>query len=239
MAKVTINDIKDLREKTSAGMALCKEALVKSDGDMKKAIEYINKRSDVIGRLKNLTGAKIGLCKLAYDDAGKDFEKAVEIIKEKGWDNPIDGDLEGKVEGVIDAYVHGTDRKLVALAEVTCKTDFVSKNDDFRDFVHEITLQVAAMKPEFVSRDSVDEKVIKELEDTFRKEVESEKKPKDMVEKIVEGKLKKYLSEKCLLEQKWFKDESKTIKDLLDEATQKIGEPLTIRRILLWELGKQ
>ena len=67
MAKVTINDIKDLREKTSAGMALCKEALVKSDGDMKKAIEYINKRSDVIGRLKNLTGAKIGHCKLAYE----------------------------------------------------------------------------------------------------------------------------------------------------------------------------
>lgn len=239
MAKVTINDIKDLREKTSAGMALCKEALVKSDGDMKKAVEYINKRSDVIGRLKNLTGAKIGLCKLAYDEAGKDFEKAVEIIKEKGWDNPVEGDLDGKVEGVIDAYVHGTDRKLVALAEVTCKTDFVSKNDDFRDFVHEITLQVAAMKPEFISRDAVDEKVIKELEETFRKELESEKKPKDMIEKIVEGKLKKYLAEKCLLEQKWFKDESKTIKDLLDEATQRIGEPLTIRRILLWELGRK
>ena len=238
MAKVTVDDIKNLRAKTSAGMALCKEALMKSDGDMQKAVEYINERSDVIGRLRDLTGAKIGLCKIAYADAEKDFEKAVEIIKEKGWDNPIEGDVDGKVEGIIDAYVHGADRKLVALAEVTCKTDFVSKNDDFRDFVHEIALQVAAMKPEFVSKESIDEKVLKELEESFRKEVEEEKKPKEMIEKIVEGKMKKYLSEKCLLEQKWFKDESKTIRDLLDEATQKIGEPLTIKRILLWELGK-
>ena len=110
MSKVTVDDIKTLRAKTSAGMVLCKEALVKSDGDMKKAVEYINERSDVIGRLHSLTGAKIGLCKLAYEDAEKDFEKAVELIKERGWDDPVAGDTDGKAEGVIDAYVHGTDR---------------------------------------------------------------------------------------------------------------------------------
>ena len=83
---VTVEDIKTLRAKTSAGMALCKEALTKSDGDMKKAVEYINKRSDVISRLRNLTGAKIGLCKLAFEEAEKDFEKAVELIQQRGCD---------------------------------------------------------------------------------------------------------------------------------------------------------
>jgi len=239
MSKVTVDDIKTLRAKTSAGMALCKEALVKSDGDMKKAVEYINERSDVIGRLHSLTGAKIGLCKLAYEDAEKDFEKAVELIKERGWDDPVAGDTDGKSEGIIDAYVHGTDRKLVALAEVTCKTDFVAKNEDFRAFVHEIALQVAAMKPEFISRDDIGEEKIKDLKETFTKELVEEKKPKDMLDKIVEGKLNKYLAEKCLLEQKWFKDESKTISGLLDETIQKIGEPLKITRILVWELGKK
>lgn len=239
MAKITIEDIKALREKTSAGMALCKEALVKADGDMKKAIEYINERSDVIGRLRDLTGAKIGLAKIAYEEAEKDFEKAVELIKERGWDQPIEGDPDEKSEGIIDAYVHGKDKRLVALAEVACKTDFVARNDEFRAFVHEVVLQVAAMKPEFVSRDTIDEGEIKKLRETFTKEVEAEKKPKDMMEKIVEGKLNKYFAEKSLLDQKWFKDESKTMKDLLDEATQKMGEPLTIKRILVWELGKK
>lgn len=239
MGKVTIDDIKTLRDKTSAGMGLCKEALTKSDGDMKKAIEYINKRSDVIGRLHNLTGAKIGLCKLAFEDAGKEFEKAVEIIKERGWNEELEGDIDEKVEGIIDSYIHGNDKRLGAMVEVTCKTDFVAKNEDFRTFVHEVVLQVAAMKPEYVSRESLDEKSIKDLKEKFTKEVEAEKKPKEMVEKIIEGKLNKYFAEKCLLEQKWFKDESKTIASLLDETSQKMGEPLKISRIMLWEMGKK
>lgn len=239
MAKITIEAIKELREKTSAGMGLCKEALTKADGDMAKAIEYINERSDVIDRLRNLTGAKIGLCKVAYEEAGKDFEKAVEIIKERGWDAPIEGDPDAKSEGVIEAYSHGQDKRLVALAEVTCKTDFVAKNEEFRAFVHEVALQVAAMKPEFVSRETINEEDVKRLRETFEKEVEAEKKPKEMQEKIIEGKLNKYFAEKCLLDQKWFKDESKTMKDLLAEATAKMGEPLTIKRILVWELGKK
>ncbi len=236
---ISIEDIKTLREKTSAGMALCKEALEKSGGDMAKATEYINERSDVIGRLRNLTGAKIGLCKLAYEDAGKDFEKAVEIIKERGWDSPIEEEEDEKSEGIIDCYVHGKDQRLVALVEMKCKTDFVAKNDDFKSFVHEITLQVAAMKPEFISKEDISEKEVEEMKKLFAKEAEVDNKPKEMTEKIVEGKLSKFYAEKCLLEQKWFKDESKTIGALLDENTQKLGEPLKISRILVWELGKK
>ena len=235
---VTVEEIKELRAKTSAGMALCKEALVKSDGDMSKAVEYINKRSDVISRLRNLTGAKIGLCKLAFEDADKDFEKAVEIIKERGWDKPVGAEETEKAEGIIEAYVHGKDQKLIALAEITCKTDFVSRNEKFRVFAHEIALQVAAMKPEFISSEDLGEEKINELKDLFRKEAKVEGKPDSIIDGIVEGKLKKYLSEKCLLEQKWFKDESKTMRNLLDDMVQQLGEPIAVRRILIWEFGK-
>ncbi len=236
---ITIDDIKALRAKTSAGMALCKEALQKSDGDMAKATEYINERSDVIGRLRNLTGAKIGLCKIAFEEAEKDFEKAVEIIKERGWDEPIEPSDEGKKEGVIDVYIHGSEQRLVALVEVVCKTDFVARNEDFRKFAHELALQVAAMKPEYVSKESLSEEDTAKLKEIFVKEAESENKPKEIMDKIVEGKLSKYFAEKCLLEQKWFKDESKTIKALLDETIQKMGEPIEVSRILVWELGKK
>ena len=132
---INIDDIKLLRAKTSAGMVLCKEALEATNGDMQKAIEYINERSDVITRLHNLTGAKIGHCKLAFEEAGGDFEKTVQIIKERGWDEPIEE--EGfKGEGVIEVYSHGNEKKLVSLVEVVCKTDFVARNEDFRVLKH-------------------------------------------------------------------------------------------------------
>jgi len=235
---MSIEDIKLLRAKTSAGMVLCKEALAKANGDMNKAIEYINERSDVINRLHNLTGAKIGLCKLAYEDSGKDFEKAVSIIKERGWDEPIENETANVGEGIIESYVHGKDQKLVSLIEVSCKTDFVARNEEFRTFVHELALQVAAMKPEYVSKDSIPAQKLEELKEIFNKEAQSEGKPAEIAEKIVMGKLNKFYSEKCLLEQKWFKDDSKTMQNLLDEATAKLGEPLEIRRFLIWEFGK-
>ena len=235
---VSIEDIKNLRAKTSAGMALCKEALEESDGDMTKAIEYINKKSDVVGRLHNLTGAKIGHCKLAFADADNDFEKAVELIKERGWNDANSDEPEAKKEGIIEVYTHGTEKRLVALVEIQCKTDFVASNEDFRNFAHEIALQVAAMKPEYVSKESIPEEEVAKMKELFVEELKSENKPEAMIEKIVEGKFNKFYEEKCLLQQKWFKDESKTISALLDEAIQKLGEPLVIARVLVWEVGK-
>ena len=233
---VTVEEIKTLRAKTSAGMALCKEALVKSKGDMDKAVEYIHKRSDSISRLRNLTGAKIGLCKLAFEEAEKDFEKAVELIKERGWDEPIGDDIGEKSEGIIEAYVHGKEQKLAALVEVKCQTDFVARNEDFRNFAHELVLQVAAMKPEYVSKEDISEEKLQELKGLFQKEADSEGKPKEIADKIVEGKLNKFFEEKCLLEQKWFKDEEKKMSNLLEEAVQKLGEPIVVSRFLVWEL---
>ena len=239
MTKVSIEDIKKLREKTSAGMALCKEALTHSSGDMKKAIEYVNERSDVVGRLHDITGAKIGLCKVAFEDAGKDFEKALAIIKERGWEGDV-CDVEKTCsvkDGIIDAYVHGTDKKTAALVEVTCMTDFVARNEKFRAFAHEIAMQVAAMNPEYISKEEIPTEKSEELKKLFEKELKEEGKPEKIWEKIIDGKFEKFYKEKCLLEQPWFKDENKTIQSLLDEAVQQLGEPITIRRMLLWKLG--
>ncbi len=239
MAKISMEDIKTLRDKTSAGMALCKEALVNAKGDMQKATEYVNERSDVVSRLHNITGAKIGLCKIAFEDAKKDFEKALEIIKERGWEGDV-CDVENPCDvkdGVIDAYVHGTDQKTVALVEVTCMTDFVSRNEKFRAFAHEVAMQVAAMKPEYISKEEIAAEKIEEMKTFFEKELKEEGKPEKVWEKIMEGKFNKFYKEKCLLQQNWFKDEKKTIQSLLDEAIQQLGEPITIRRILLWKLG--
>ncbi len=235
---ISIEDIKLLRAKTSAGMGLCKEALTKADGDMQKAIEYINSRSDVINRLHNLTGAKIGHCKLAFEESEKDFEKAVALIKERGWDEPIESECVSVGEGIIETYVHGKEQKLVSMIEVTCKTDFVARNEDFRAFVHELALQIAAMKPVYISKESIPQEKLDEVKVIFLKEIEGEGKPVEMAEKIVEGKLQKFFQEKCLLEQKWFKDESKTMRNLLDENISKLGEPLEVRRFLIWEFGK-
>lgn len=235
---ITIEDIKLLRAKTSAGMGLCKEALTKSGGDMQKAIEYINSRSDVINRLHNLTGAKIGHCKLAFEESGKDFEKAVALIKERGWEEAIENECATVGEGIIETYVHGKEQRLVSMVEVTCKTDFVAKNEDFRTFVHELALQIAAMKPVYISKESIPTEKLDEIKDIFQKEVEGEGKPAEIAGKIIEGKLEKFYQEKCLLEQKWFKDESKVMRNLLDEAISKLGEPLEIRRFLIWEFGK-
>lgn len=235
---ISIEDIKLLRVKTSAGMGLCKEALTKADGDMQKAIEYINSRSDVINRLHNLTGAKIGHCKLAFEECEKDFEKAVALIKERGWDEPIEEECCNVGEGIIETYVHGKEQKLVSLVEVTCKTDFVARNEDFRTFVHELALQIAAMKPVYISKDSIPEEKLDEIKAIFQKEVEAEGKPAEIAGKIIDGKLGKFYEEKCLLQQKWFKDETKSMQSLLDEAISKLGEPLEVRRFLIWEFGK-
>lgn len=239
MGEYSAKDIMVLRQKTSAGIALCKEALESSGGDLQKAVEYINSKSDVVNRIYLLTGAKLGLIKIALQDAEQDFEKAISIIKERGWENENVADNTGpKKEGAIGIYLHGTDKKTAAMVEVHCLTDFVAKNEKFLAFIDELAKQAAAMKPTFVSKDSVSKEKLEELKTLFNRELEEEGKPENIREKIIEGKFSKYYEEHCLLSQKWFKDESKTMQNLLEEVTGQLGEPLTVARMVLWELGK-
>jgi elongation factor Ts len=238
---ISVDQIKELRAKTSAGIALCKEALNKANGDMSKAVDYVNERSDVISRLHNETGAKIGMCKLAFEEAGKDFQKAVDIIRERGWADEAgmaDANSNAPKDGIIEAYVHGTDRKTVALVELTCVTDFVATNQTFKDFAHDVSLHIAANKPKYVSRENIPQEELDEIKSMFEKEVALDGKPENIRDKIVEGKMNKFYQDNCLMEQESLKEEGKTIKNLLDELIGKVGEPVTIRRILFWEFGK-
>ncbi len=236
---ISMEDVKKLRAKTSAGLALCKEALQKSDGDMEKAVEYVNDRSDVISRLYNTTGAKIGHCKLAFEEAEKDFEKAVEIINERGWNDATSADSCGgeKIEGVIGCYLHGVDQKVAALVELKCDTDFVAKNKDFKELAHELAMQVAAMKPKYVDRDSIPEDVLKKEKEILEKSDDLKGKPADIVEKILEGKMERFYEKNCLLDQVYFKDENKKVGDLVDDALTKLGEKIEVRRIYRMEMG--
>lgn len=238
MASYTAKDIMELRAKTSAGIGLCKEALEKSDGNIQKAVEYINSKSDVVNRIYTLTGAKLGLIKIALKDAEHDFEKAVQIIKERGWENEnvADDTEKPKREGAIGIYLHGTDKKTATMVEVNCLTDFVAKNEKFLEFIDELAKQVAAMKPEYVSKESVPAEKVEEMKELFNRELEEEGKPAEIREKIVQGKLEKFFEERCLLQQKWFKDDSKTMQNLLDETTGQLGEPLTVARMILWQM---
>lgn len=238
MSGVTVEQIKELRNRTSAGLSLCREALVASNGDMDAAIEFINNQSDVITRLNDLTRAKIGFCETAYKMAEGDFNKAVAIIEEKGWGKAVADGAAQKVEGVIDVYIHGFESKVVSMVELSCVTDFVARNEDFRKVAHEIAVHIVASEPKFVSSSDITEEMKNELVEKFVNDAVVEGKSDDIARNIANKKLENYIEESCLLTQKWFKDESKTIQNLIDDITAKMGEPIKVRRFAIWRVGE-
>lgn len=206
MAEVTAKMVKSLRDRTSAGMMDCKNALVEAGGDEEAAVEIIQKK---------------GLAKAA--------KRAGAIA----------------AEGKIHAYIHPGDR-LGVLVEVNCQTDFVARNEDFQGFVNLVGLQIASMTPEYVSREDIPEEDKKQQEVLFRGQLAEEeaqsgkKRPEQAIGKIIEGKLNKWMTEACLLEQPSVEDEGgkKTIGDVQTELSAKIGEKIAIRRFVRFELGE-
>lgn len=192
-------------------------------------------KNDILMKLRKETKASFGLCKEAAEKFPESYEDAkkliIELIKEKA------GKREGRVtqNGIIHSYIHGNGA-LASMVEVLCETDFVARNEELLAFAHEVALQIVATNPLFVSVDSIDSKVIDEIKAKWKEELIAEKKPEVAIEKIMEGKLKKYLAENTLLDQPYFKDESKTIRDLLEEITGKLGENIKISRFERWQI---
>ena len=196
--EVTATLIKELRERTGAGMADCKKALVEVSGDMDKAIDYLRTK---------------GLAKAAKK-AGREA-----------------------TEGAVVSYIHGGGR-IGVLVEINCETDFVARNEDFQQFTRDVSLQIAAMAPQFVHSDEVGEDVIsKERAVLLAKALESGK-PETVVQKMVDGQISKWKKEICLLDQPFVKDGDKTINDLQQALIAKIGENIKIRRFVRFELGE-
>ncbi len=195
--KITSQMVKELRDKTSAGMMDCKRALGETDGDMEKSIDLL--------RQKGLAVAQ------------KRADRATK-------------------EGVVECYIHAGG-KLGVMVEVGCETDFVAKTDDFKVFARDIAMQIAAAGPVAVSRDEVPAAMLDREREIYSAQAQDSGKPQNIVEKIVSGKIEKYLAEVCLLEQKFVKNPDLSVQDLLNELIAKMGENISIKRFARFQIG--
>jgi elongation factor Ts len=194
--------------------------------------------AELVKTLRERTGAGMMDCKKALEESNCDMEKAIEILRKKGAALAAKRADKATNQGVVEAYIHAGGR-IGTLVELNCETDFVAKTPEFRTLAHDIAMQVAAMSPIVVSRDQIESSLIEHEKDIYRTQAMNEGKPAQVIERITDGKLEKFYQENCLLEQSFIKDSSKTIKDLLNEATGKTGENITIRRFHRFHLGEK
>src|SRR5690554_818660 len=180
-----------------------------------------------IQELRAKTGAGIVDCKNALTEANGDIQKAIEILREKG--KAAASRKAGRIaaEGLVDSYIH-FGGKIGVLVEVNCETDFVARSDEFKELVHNIAIHIAAANPLYVNIEDVPTAELEKEKEILKAQALNEGKPANVVEKMVEGRIKKYYKDVCLMEQEYVKDPSKTIKDLIIEATAKIGEKISI-----------
>ncbi len=184
----------------------------------------------VVYDLRNRTGAGIVDCKKALEEAQGDADKAIEILKQKGAIKAAKKTAERTAsEGLIVQYVHHNG-KLAALLELSCETDFVARNEDFKALAQDLALQVAAMDPQYVSPDTVPADILEAKRAEFTAEIAGDNKPEEIKAKIVEGKMNKWFTEVCLMKQSFIKDEDKTIEQLVNELVAKIGEKIVPTR---------
>ncbi|RKD34465.1 translation elongation factor Ts [Thermohalobacter berrensis] len=193
-------------------------------------------KASMVKELREKTGAGMLDCKKALEETNGDIEKAVEILRKKGLSKAAKKADRIAAEGIVDAYIHGG--RIGVLVEVNSETDFVAKNEEFKQFVKDIAMQIAAQNPKYISREEVPEKELEKEKNILREQAKNEGKPDHIVEKIVEGRIEKYFEQVCLLEQPFIKDTDITIKELLTQKIAKIGENLKIRRFVRFEVGE-
>lgn len=188
-----------------------------------------------IAKLRSKTGLPMMEVKSALLEASGDEEKAIEILRKKGMSKSEKRADKETSNGIIDSYVHGG--RIGVLAEVLCETDFVAKTEDFKVFAHELSLQIAASAPKYISRDQVPAEEIAKEKEVYFEQAKSSGRPAEVVEKIVEGKIETYLAEICLLDQPYFRDPKKRVSEILAEVTAKTGEKIVVSRFARLELS--
>jgi len=191
----------------------------------------------MIKQLRESTGAGILDCKKALDACDGDMERAQSILREKGF--VAAAKKAGRVtrQGLIEAYVHMG--KAAALVELNCETDFVARTTEFKNLAHDLAMQVVALRPQYVRPADIPADVLENEKRKYRAQLADQKKPEDVVEKIVEGKLVKFYAEVCLLHQPFIKDEEHTVEDVIKEYIAKTGENIVLRRFARMELNEQ
>jgi elongation factor Ts len=196
--EITTEMIKELRAATNAGFLDCRKALTESDGDFKKAVDWL--------REKGMSAAA---------------KRADRVAS----------------QGIVELYSHGNGRVGV-MVEVNCETDFVARAESFRNFAHEVALQIAASSPQYISEDQIPADLLAHEAEIAKNRAMEEGKPEAVAEKIVEGRLNKFKDEVCLLRQAYIRDESTSIEQLLHQNVASLGEMIVIRRFQRWELGE-
>jgi len=196
--EISIELVKDLRQRTGAGVIDCKAALQEAKGNVDAAIDYL--------RRKGLATAAKKAGRIATD-------------------------------GLVSSYIHAGG-KMGVLVEINCETDFVAKTEDFQGFVKNIAMHIAAANPQYVRREEIPTEVLEKEKEIYRSQALESGKPAKVIDKIVEGKLERFYSEACLLEQTYFKDSDLTVKEVLDAMIGKVGENITIRRFARYQLGE-
>lgn len=191
----------------------------------------------VVKALREKTGAGMMDCKKALQDAGGNEEKAIDILREKGLSAAARRSGRAANQGIVDSYIH-LGGKIGVLIEVNCETDFVARNDQFREFVRNLCLQVAATNPSYLKKEDVPENILEKERQIIKAQALNEGKPEKVIEKIVEGRLDKFYRENCLLEQPFVKDDEISIGELLTGMIAKIGENIIIRRFSRFEIGE-
>jgi len=190
-----------------------------------------------IAELRKISGAGVMNCKKALTEAKGDMKEAQKVLRKKGIAAAEKKQSRIASEGAVGSYIH-MGGKIGVLVEVNSETDFVAKNDKFQDLVRDIAMHIAASNPKVVSSDEVGKEDIEKEKEVFTSQALNEGKPKEIVEKMVDGRIKKYLKEISLMDQPFVKDPSKTVKNIMDEATLVMGEKLSIRRFTRYELGE-
>ena len=193
--------------------------------------------AEQVKELREMTGAGMMECKKVLEEANGDKEKAAELLRERGVVKAAKKAGRIAAEGLVESYIHG-DGRIGVLVEVNIETDFAAKNPEFREFVKDIAMQIAATKPEYVKREEVPAEVIEKEKEIIKAQALNEGKPEAAIEKIVTGRIDKFFAETCLLEQDFIKDPDKTVQQVLTEKIANIGENITIRRFVRFERGE-
>ncbi len=193
--------------------------------------------TEMIKELRATTGVGILDCRKALQEAEGDYDKAVDFLRQKGMKKAAKRADRDAGDGVIELYSHG-DGRIGVILELNCETDFVARGETFRELAHELALQIAAESPLFVKEEDIPEEVLEREAEIARKRFIEEGKPENIIDKIVEGRLHKYKEEICLMQQKYIRDDSLTVKDLIMGKVGSLGENIVVRRFQRWELGE-
>ena len=192
----------------------------------------------LVKELREKTGVGMMDCKEALVESEGDVEKAIILLREKGMDTAAKKMGRTATEGQIYSYIHPGGR-LGVIVEVNCETDFVARTEEFTNLAKDIAMHITASEPLYISREEVSEEVIEKEKDIYRAQVKESGKPEGVIEKIVEGRMKKFFEEACLLEQPFVKDNKVTVKDYITAAIAKFGENINVRRFQRYRLGEE